>query len=117
VSRMHECLTPCFPRRSPASAGRSTLSLHDALPISACCCSCCCCCCGGGGFSGGRCSCCCCCLWHAPLPTVARRPLERLLVCSLRSEEHTSELQSRETLVCSLLLEQKKLPAIIASAC
>src|SRR5436309_9656186 len=28
-----------------------------------------------------------------------------------RSEEHTSELQTRENLVCSLLLEKKKLPA------
>src|SRR5690606_39375989 len=28
---------------------------------------------------------------------------------SLRSEEHTSELQSRENLVCRLLLEKKKL--------
>src|SRR3712207_8303823 len=27
-----------------------------------------------------------------------------------RSEEHTSELQSRQYLVCRLLLEQKKLP-------
>src|SRR5690606_39843108 len=27
---------------------------------------------------------------------------------NLRSEEHTSELQSRENLVCSLLLEKKK---------
>src|SRR5690606_28118609 len=27
-----------------------------------------------------------------------------------RSEEHTSELQSRENLVCRLLLEKKKLP-------
>src|SRR5690606_41003440 len=31
----------------------------------------------------------------------------RLLV-SVRSEEHTSELQSRENLVCRLLLEKKK---------
>src|SRR3712207_8920878 len=31
---------------------------------------------------------------------------ERLLV--LRSEEHTSELQSRQYLVCRLLLEKKK---------
>src|SRR5215475_15767294 len=31
------------------------------------------------------------------------------LVCGyLRSEEHTSELQSRENLVCRLLLEKKK---------
>src|SRR5690606_41476008 len=28
----------------------------------------------------------------------------------LRSEEHTSELQSRENLVCRLLLEKKKTP-------
>src|SRR5690625_6614985 len=28
--------------------------------------------------------------------------------CSIRSEEHTSELQSRGHLVCRLLLEQKK---------
>src|SRR5947209_17389891 len=33
--------------------------------------------------------------------------LERLLVGS-RSEEHTSELQSRQYLVCRLLLEKKK---------
>src|SRR5690606_40260166 len=32
----------------------------------------------------------------------------RLRVASLRSEEHTSELQSREKLVCRLLLEKKK---------
>src|SRR5690606_41925344 len=30
------------------------------------------------------------------------------IVESLRSEEHTSELQSRENLVCRLLLEKKK---------
>src|SRR5438067_8264106 len=29
-------------------------------------------------------------------------------VCSMRSEEHTSELQSRFDLVCRLLLEKKK---------
>src|SRR5690606_42086685 len=28
--------------------------------------------------------------------------------CRIRSEEHTSELQSRENLVCRLLLEKKK---------
>src|SRR5438445_3638429 len=28
--------------------------------------------------------------------------------CSVRSEEHTSELQSRQYLVCRLLLEKKK---------
>src|SRR3712207_8487739 len=35
----------------------------------------------------------------------AQRPLARTL---LRSEEHTSELQSRQYLVCRLLLEKKK---------
>src|SRR5436309_8999900 len=30
---------------------------------------------------------------------------------NLRSEEHTSELQSRENLVCRLLLEKKNTPA------
>src|SRR5690606_42121399 len=33
--------------------------------------------------------------------------------CPPRSEEHTSELQSRENLVCRLLLEKKKLIIII----
>src|SRR5690606_41633141 len=33
---------------------------------------------------------------------------ELRLRCPLRSEEHTSELQSRENLVCRLLLEKKK---------
>src|SRR2546421_5017035 len=31
-----------------------------------------------------------------------------LRICLLRSEEHTSELQSRSDLVCRLLLEKKK---------
>src|SRR5690606_42104442 len=36
--------------------------------------------------------------------------LDRLhLLVQVRSEEHTSELQSRENLVCRLLLEKKKL--------
>src|SRR5690606_41522181 len=44
-------------------------------------------------------------------------PAHRILACSIvsdgeeitaRSEEHTSELQSRENLVCRLLLEKKK---------
>src|SRR3989475_9242475 len=33
---------------------------------------------------------------------------ERLLVQRMRSEEHTSELQSQSNLVCRLLLEKKK---------
>src|SRR3712207_8762018 len=32
-----------------------------------------------------------------------------------RSEEHTSELQSRQYLVCRLLLEKKKIPEMIHS--
>src|SRR5258707_10199061 len=35
-------------------------------------------------------------------------PPEALLRCPARSEEHTSELQSRQYLVCRLLLEKKK---------
>src|SRR5436309_8614238 len=66
----------------PAPTDIYTLSLHDALPIS-----------------------------HRPLPTLAsaksvssdQRPDQSLH----RSEEHTSELQSRENLVCRLLLEKK----------
>src|SRR5690606_39658217 len=34
--------------------------------------------------------------------------IERLFNQIVRSEEHTSELQSRENLVCRLLLEKKK---------
>src|SRR5690606_39304890 len=42
--------------------------------------------------------------------TVRRRPVDRRSrgVGPPRSEEHTSELQSRENLVCRLLLEKKK---------
>src|SRR5947209_10669075 len=41
---------------------------------------------------------------HTPLPDL---PHQRLIGRS-RSEEHTSELQSRQYLVCRLLLEKKK---------
>src|SRR3712207_8507388 len=72
-----------------------TLSLHDALPIS---------------------------LWRrrprAPTrPSSSRASRARARTCSrasstraacARSEEHTSELQSRQYLVCRLLLEKKK---------
>src|SRR5216683_8331221 len=60
-----------------------TLSLHDALPIST-------------------------------LRSRASISSHRILSCSsaslspTRSEEHTSELQSRSDLVCRLLLEKKK---------
>src|SRR2546429_2974150 len=38
----------------------------------------------------------------------ALQTVEHLLEANLRSEEHTSELQSRLHLVCRLLLEKKK---------
>src|SRR3712207_8756100 len=40
--------------------------------------------------------------------TTHRTGLLRILRLCLRSEEHTSELQSRQYLVCRLLLEKKK---------
>src|SRR3989442_6841748 len=40
----------------------------------------------------------------------ARRNIRRAAKLGLRSEEHTSELQSRPHLVCRLLLEKKKKP-------
>src|SRR5436309_7040545 len=75
----------------------NTLSLHDALPIWGHC---------ARGQRGV--------LWR--LPAVKRdhsraRPVaawSRVVSFHCRSEEHTSELQSRENLVCRLLLEKKK---------
>src|SRR5438874_4741181 len=64
-----------------------TLSLHDALPISARC--------RRLAAAGGRCR-----SGRGSRPPHRRR-------CR-RSEEHTSELQSRRDLVCRLLLEKKK---------
>src|SRR5207244_11824857 len=45
---------------------------------------------------------------HAPpwCPRCCHRP-ERSPACTLRSEEHTSELQSPDHLVCRLLLEKQ----------
>src|SRR3712207_7559037 len=42
----------------------------------------------------------------------ARHRLDRLESDNPRSEEHTSELQSRQYLVCRLLLEKKKKSAL-----
>src|SRR5438445_7733028 len=67
-----------------------TLSLHDALPISV------------GESDRLR-------------PAQPPRRLERVLHHQLRSEEHTSELQSRQYLVCRLLLEKKKYISIVLS--
>src|SRR3989442_10558938 len=54
-------------------------------------------------------------LFRSPAESVPRPPAERQVAApaepsppSARSEEHTSELQSRPHLVCRLLLEKKK---------
>src|SRR5437870_9903083 len=62
-----------------------TLSLHDALPISV--------------FTRAE--------WAIARATCLAS--SRVLARSMRSEEHTSELQSRGHLVCRLLLEKKKI--------
>src|SRR5947209_9960361 len=65
-----------------------TLSLHDALPI-----------CDAAVAAGGQ-------VEHLVFPGVGgQRPA---MAGRCRSEEHTSELQSRQYLVCRLLLEKKK---------
>src|SRR2546428_9344274 len=76
-----------------------TLSLHDALPISE--------------------------VIAAPRPAMGVPAAQGngpsvqsvetncpMLMLSARSEEHTSELQSRSDLVCRLLLEKKKVAAL-----
>src|SRR5436309_10459183 len=70
----------------PATTEIYTLSLHDALPIS-----------GLGADDGDR-----------PAQHRFGVLLPALALQAYRSEEHTSELQSRENLVCRLLLEKKK---------
>src|SRR5438874_7832812 len=54
---------------------------------------------GVGGFGSGR---------RAQSALVAPPVTAGLSVAGSRSEEHTSELQSRRDLVCRLLLEKKK---------
>src|SRR2546429_6142254 len=70
-----------------------TLSLHDALPI-----------CSGWATSGAT--------RPSSVPTTSTRRISASTStrssCGKRSEEHTSELQSRLHLVCRLLLEKKK---------
>src|SRR5947209_12849010 len=43
-------------------------------------------------------------------------PNTSLIPAQVRSEEHTSELQSRQYLVCRLLLEKKKLTSLALQA-
>src|SRR5439155_24304386 len=93
----HPTLSSSFSSNHTATTEISTLSLHDALPI----------------FS----------LWRpellprilgVPTPATVRHffgiswELLRIRNFLFRSEEHTSELQSRGHLVCRLLLEKKK---------
>src|SRR3712207_7918362 len=81
-----------------------TLSLHDALPICrpACRSSSCGAACRPGGRSAWS--------WDAATSSASRWPRSccRAGRAPTRSEEHTSELQSRQYLVCRLLLEKKK---------
>src|SRR5438445_7829225 len=71
----------------PATTEIYTLSLHDALPISA----------GRRLRKSAYCR-----------PFISRRSTFASSSLDWRSEEHTSELQSRQYLVCRLLLEKKK---------
>src|SRR5438445_12269334 len=78
-----------------ATSGFCTLSLHDALPILA----------GEQPASLA--------LQVAPITAVVAGGGKQVPGISgesdhIRSEEHTSELQSRQYLVCRLLLEKKK---------
>src|SRR5690606_41833708 len=86
-----------------------TLSLHDALPISRTCAAGTC---RGSDGRGRRCRCAGAATSRWPRSRrPAARPRRRRRGCApraRRSEEHTSELQSRENLVCRLLLEKKK---------
>src|SRR3712207_8375468 len=49
------------------------------------------------------------------LDEIKRNKKVRYIGFSFRSEEHTSELQSRQYLVCRLLLEKKKIQTIFSS--
>src|SRR3712207_8977587 len=95
----HQSVLSCFFFNDTATTEIYTLSLHDALPI-----------------------------WSRPVsirgPQIHGVPVRRnrspsairraaastspRVRSAVRSEEHTSELQSRQYLVCRLLLEKKK---------
>src|SRR5690606_40422522 len=103
-----------FSSLDTAPSARYTPSLHDALPISKL-----------RDWTSGVCICC---SGAAAMPvSLSSRSRSRIYCMSIsvllhglrrsrrrrgrvhgsRSEEHTSELQSRENLVCRLLLEKK----------
>src|SRR5260370_26277650 len=82
MSQSLSCLNFFF--NDTATTEIYTLSLHDALPI---------------------------CQWGSKaIPVLARSRRDRhgRIRRPMRSEEHTSELQSHLNLVCRLLLEKKK---------
>src|SRR5690606_41861935 len=102
---------------TPPSTACRSLSLHDALPIFRFC----------DGGAGSPSEMMMMCFWRAldcsrpllPFPSPLRARLSEssklgmspscmflAAAMALRSEEHTSELQSRENLVCRLLLEK-----------
>src|SRR5690606_41424273 len=102
---VHACHGTTVCTEVSATSGLYPLSLHDALPI-----------CSrivifSASYISGRPrgkSLCTSCLVK-PLHKSIQKILERhVFTPYLRSEEHTSELQSRENLVCRLLLEKKK---------
>src|SRR5690606_41409436 len=97
LSRNCACWLPSFEWFSvyddPVPSQPSTLSLHDALPISGRVLLH-----GGGDAFDGR---------STASVRSEVKPIHRARPFA-RSEEHTSELQSRENLVCRLLLEKKK---------
>src|ERR1041385_9564680 len=76
---VHSLFSFCFFFNDTATTEIYTLSLHDALPIS----------------------------WQTSQPNT-QVPIARRSSRGIRSEEHTSELQSRLHLVCRLLLEKNK---------
>src|SRR2546430_14492382 len=76
-----------------------TLSLHDALPISAR---------RNVAIKNSRCRAQLCIFNSAHAITIVTDDAIRMKVLIMRSEEHTSELQSQSNLVCRLLLEKKK---------
>src|SRR3712207_8362786 len=94
----------CFFFNDTATTEIYTLSLHDALPISSDP--------HGEGWADrdgdqAR-AAMSLCFQITPAAPAAVRPRLDLVQHTLRSEEHTSELQSRQYLVCRLLLEKKK---------
>src|SRR5690606_41856030 len=101
--------SPLFLLSAPPTTETYTLSLHDALPISR----------RRRRRSSGT-------IPSLPSPSsrscrsatsirMAKSRRRRPGSPESRSEEHTSELQSRENLVCRLLLEKKKKRKYIAS--